>query len=269
MMSREKVATFGEQVKTRALAIDDGTILKTAFYTLLAAAAVFVVIDWNELNAAQRDQPGLTEPGLAPVLPPALTEGEPDDAPADITADPKTLRDAIRFELQPGGILLAQGSIDPGAADRFKTEIDARGEYVKTVLLNSPGGSVGDALAISKLIRERQLNTKVATGALCASSCPIVMAGGVKREAERDAVIGVHQIFNGSREQLSPERAMSEAQRTTAEVSRHLEEMGIKSGLWLHAMETPPDRLYYLNQKQMQDLALTTDGATPVADKAN
>jgi hypothetical protein len=91
------------------------------------------------------------------------------------------------------------------------------------------------------------------------------MAGGVVREAEKGAVIGVHQIFNGSREKLSAERAMSEAQRTTADVSRHLEEMGIKSGVWLHALETPPDRLYYLTPEEMKEFALTTDGGTPVA----
>jgi hypothetical protein len=51
---------------------------------------------------------------------------------------------------------------------------------------------------------------------------------------------------------------MSEAQRTTADVTRHLGEMGIKPGLWLHAMETPPDRLYYLTEKEMADFKLVT-----------
>lgn len=91
------------------------------------------------------------------------------------------------------------------------------------------------------------------------------MAGGVIREAEQGAVIGVHQIFNGSKEKLSAEQAMSEAQRTTADVSRHLEQMGIKSGVWLHALETPPDRLYYLTAEEMKDFALVTDGVGAVA----
>jgi hypothetical protein len=54
---------------------------------------------------------------------------------------------------------------------------------------------------------------------------------------------------------------MSEAQRTTADVTRHLDEMGIKPGLWIHAMETPPDRLYYLSLDEMKEFALVAPAA--------
>jgi hypothetical protein len=258
---------FRQRLKTHLLSMDDGMMMRHFFHGLLVTALIFVIIDWSELSAANTAVPGFDpmQPQAVPILPPALTEGEPQNAPPEITADPHVLKQAIRFELKPGGVLLAEGSIAPGAAARFAGEIEARGEYVKTVLLNSPGGAVGDALAMSKLIREKKLGTKVASGALCASSCPIVMAGGLIREAEKGAVIGVHQIFNGSTEKLSPEQAMSDAQRMTADVSRHLEDMGVTSGLWLHALETPPDRLYYLTPEEMTAFALTTDGVTPVA----
>lgn len=267
MNATTRLQGFGQRLKTYLLSADDGMLMRHFFHGLLVTSLVFIVIDWNELSTANQAHPGFDpmQPDAVPVLPPALTEGEPQNAPSDITADPNTLKQAIRFELRPGGILSAEGSIEPGAAARFASEIEARGEYVKTVLLNSPGGAVGDALAMSKLIREKKLGTKVASGALCASSCPIVMAGGTSREAEKGAVIGVHQIFNGSTEKLSPEQAMSEAQRTTADVSRHLEEMGIKSGLWLHALETPPDRLYYLTPEEIKAFALVTESPAPVA----
>jgi hypothetical protein len=267
MNATTRLQGFGQRLKTYLLSADDGALMRHFFHGLLVTSLIFIVIDWSELSTANRTVPGFDplQPQAVPVLPPALTEGEPQNAPSEITADPQMLKQAIRFELKPGGILSAEGSIEPGAAARFAVEIEARGEYVKTVLLNSPGGAVGDALAMSKLIREKKLGTKVANGALCASSCPIVMAGGLIREAEKGAVVGVHQIFNGSTEKLSAEQAMSDAQRMTADVSRHLEEMGVTSGLWLHALETPPDRLYYLTPEEMTAFALTTDGATPVA----
>ncbi len=263
MTAQARLQGYGQRLKTYLLSADDGTLMRHAFQALLAASAVFIIIDWNELSTTGNASPGLdlTQPQAVPVLPPALTEGEPDNAPSVITADPAMLKQAIRFELQPGGILMAQGSIEPGAAARFAAEIEARGEYVKTVQLDSPGGSVSDALAMSKLIREKKLGTRVAAGGLCASSCPIVMAGGVTRAADKGAVVGVHQIFNGSTVRFSADQAMSDAQRTTAEINRHLETMGIKSGIWLHAMETPPDRLYYLTAEEMKDFALTTDNA--------
>ncbi|MDX3924786.1 MAG: hypothetical protein QHC90_03130 [Shinella sp.] len=247
-------------VKDRLLRANDGELMRAAFYSLLAAAVVFLAIDVSEIREQARTTQAAT-PGQAedlPALPPALTEGEPQDMPGELQTDMDALRTPIRFELQPGGILSAAGTIDLGAADRFRGELDQRGEYVKTVLLNSPGGSVDDALSISEEIRKRNLGTRVAAGSICASSCPIVFAGGVTREAASDAIIGVHQVFNGGKDAPTPEQAMATAQATTARVSRHLEAMGIAPGLWFRALETPPDRLYYLSDEERRELRLTT-----------
>ena len=243
--------------------LDDGVLMRGAFYILLSAAAVFLLIDVRDITAMNAALPGY-DPAHEdqPVLPPALTEGVPAAPPVQPASPKEVLRQPVKFELVSGGVLLAEGTIEPGAAERFAKEIEARGEYVKTVALNSPGGSVDDAIAMSKLIREKKLDTKVASKALCASSCPIVFAGGVGRTAEKDAVVGVHQVFNGSRERPTAEQAMAAAQATTARVARHLDQMGIGAGLWINALETPPDRLYYLTPKEMADFKLTTE---PVA----
>lgn len=239
--------------------LDDGALMRGAFYALLSAAAVFLFVDIREIANANAELPGFDPMHEAqPVLPPALTDGVPAAPPVQPASPKEVLRQPMKFDLKPGGVLLAEGTIDLGAADRFAQEIEARGEYVKVVALNSPGGSVDDALAMSKLIRDRQLGTKVASRALCASSCPIVFAGGVSRVAEKDAVIGVHQVFNGGKGRPTAEQAMSSAQATTARVARHLDAMGIGAGLWINALETPPDRLYYLTPKEMADFKLTT-----------
>jgi hypothetical protein len=248
--------------------LDDGRLMRGAFYALLCTAVIFLVIDIRDIAQANTELPGfdpLHED--QPVLPPALTEGRPDAPPVEPASPAEVLRQPIRFELKPGGILLAEGAIDPGASGRFASEIEARGEYVKAIMLNSPGGSVDDAIAMSKLIREKRLDTRVASKGLCASSCPIVFAGGVNRTAEKDAVLGVHQVFNGGRDRPSAEQAMSSAQATTARVARHLQDMGIEPGLWLHALETPPDRLYYLTPKEMAEFKLTTVASSPLARK--
>lgn len=240
--------------------LDEGVLMRGAFYILLSAAAVFLVVDIRDMTAMNAALPGFDPMHEdQPVLPPALTEGVPAAPPVQPASPREVLRKPMTFELTTGGVLLAEGTIDPGAAGRFAKEIEARGEYVKTVTLNSPGGSVDDALAMSKLIRDRKLDTKVASKALCASSCPVVFAGGISRLAEKDAVIGVHQVFNGAKDRPSAEQAMSAAQATTAKVARHLDQMGIAAGLWIHALETPPDRLYYLTPKEMTDFRLTTE----------
>ncbi|OWK24822.1 hypothetical protein AJ87_18165 [Rhizobium yanglingense] len=182
-----RLETAGQRLKDYLLSTEDGTLIRHAFHALLAATIVLAVIDWREISAANAELPGFdpAQPETMPVLPPALTEGGPQAPPSEITTSIELLKQPIRFELQPGGVLLAQGAIELGAAARFEQEIAARGEYVKTVSLDSPGGAVGDALAMSKLIRERKIGTRVASGALCASSCPIIMAGGVTRSRGR------------------------------------------------------------------------------------
>ena len=131
--------------------------------------------------------------------------------------------------------------------------------------LNSPGGSVNDAIAIGSLIREKGFTTSVATGALCASSCPLILASGIERIAEPDAAVGVHQIYARVAAGDLPTgvkaagEAMSDAQKTTAVITRHLSAMGVDPALWLHALETPPTRLYYLSPEEMATYRLTTE----------
>ncbi|MCM2458153.1 hypothetical protein HGO37_22420 [Rhizobium sp. CG4] len=243
------------------ISMDDGLLMRGAFYVLLAAAAAFLVIDLREISTAEAARPALdVMPNLPTFLPATTAPGAPGSPPVQPSSPEEVLRKPMTFNLVSGGVLRAEGTIDPGAADRFASEVEARGEYIKLVSLNSPGGSVDDAIAMSKLIRERNIATKVAEKALCASSCPIIFAGGVARSAEKDAVVGVHQVFNGSIERPSPEQAMSSAQATTARVARHLDEMDIGAGLWIHALETPPNQLYYLTPAEMSKYRLTTDG---------
>ena len=125
------------------------------------------------------------------------------------------------------------------------------------IYINSPGGSVEDALVIGRLIRENGFNTAVGDGALCGSSCPLVLAGGVDRIVSHNAAVGVHQIYAGAGgDEMGSAQAMSDAQTVSARIARYLEEMGIDPLVWINAMETPPDRLYYLTVDEMEQTRL-------------
>ena len=237
--------------------LDDGALMRAVFLSLLSLTAIFLLVDVHEI--ATKSQPSIAAPSrAAPFLPPAGTTVFPNRPTATPASPIEDLTQAMTFNLGPGGSMLAEGTIDLGAALRFAREIEQRGEYVRTVELNSPGGSVDDALAISKLIREKRLNTKVASRALCASSCPVILSGGIERFAETDALVGVHQLFSGTDDRPTAEEAMASAQSATARVARHLDAMGIAAGLWFHALETPPDHLYYLTAQEMAEFRLTT-----------
>ena len=88
------------------------------------------------------------------------------------------------------------------------------------MVLFSPGGYVVEALALGDYIRRRGLATVVLDEHLCASSCPMVFASGVKRIASDKAWIGVHQIYIG--DSLKPgtdvHREIADIQDLTAKV---------------------------------------------------
>ena len=243
--------------------LEDGAILRVAFFGLLLGTASVLYVDYRELTA--NEGAALAMP-MQPILPPAIDNPAQGPMP-QITTSPDILDDPLQIALGAGGALNLTGTIDPGAGERFAAEIEARGEYVQTVVLDSPGGSVVDALAIGRLIHEKGLATKVAAGSLCASSCPIVFASGRSRIASRDAAIGVHQIYAAalSADPQSALRvagtAMADAQTTTAEIIAHLTASGVDPALWLHALQTPPDQLYYFNAEEMEGLKLVTEFA--------
>jgi hypothetical protein len=270
-------APFSLQQRFHAWLADnpDDAILRFIFRGAVAVTVAVLAVDLATMNgwlkssdialtpAEQRQaSPGFNIPAiLAPLLPGG------DRRLAPMPQSDGVLGKAMTFELVGGGRLMATGTITPGVSEAFAAEIARRGDYVKTVVLNSPGGSVGDALAMGKLIRERKLATEVEAGKLCASSCPLVFFGGLERRAGDKAAIGVHQVFAVSApDPMAPRDDMSDAQRISARCQRYLGDMGINLQVWVHAMETPKEKLFVFKPDELKSLNIVTaDAAAAVA----
>jgi hypothetical protein len=247
---------------------DDGEVVRWAFRGMLIGAIGVLALDLRDLsreNGWWAPEAVLPAAPSDPILPPVVQTNAPippDDPRRFVTTAEDILARPMTFTLGSGGVLSAEGSIDPGSASRFTAEIEARGEYVKTISLNSPGGALDDAMAMAKLVRGKGIATEIADGAICASSCPLLFAGGLTRTAGSKAAVGVHQFYAASQTPTAPAQAMSDAQATTARISRHLIEMGVDPSLWLHALDTPPQALYYFSPEELAKYQLIT---TPVA----
>jgi hypothetical protein len=245
----------------RLARVDDGKLMRSIFFVMLAGCVLAVGNDYYQLQQAAENQPVFLPEQMEPaILPPVTGPSGPDTRPAPgITADPANLRKPLSVELGKGGVLEVSGTIQPGSSGTFAERIAEVGEYVKTVNLNSPGGSVSDALAMARLIREKGYATRVSGGNLCASSCPLVFSGGKERIADKGAAIGVHQVsLLGTADPLGAGQAASSAQAATAEVTRHLTVMGVDPAMWLHALETPPQQLYYFDEAELLQYRLAT-----------
>jgi hypothetical protein len=255
-------------------ALPDGAILKRAFYGLLALSASMIFIDLREqmnlevvdpfampsLSPVRMDRPE-RDNQIRPYLP--LTRPmAPDETSERLTARPREESEAaaMHFRLGTHGAAFAEGTITPGTAAAFEAFLAGeRTNAVTEIVLHSPGGSVNDATAIAHLIRERKLNTRVLADGYCASSCPLVFAGGVERIADATSWIGVHQVFALTTAFGSLADGMQQAQIVSAEAQDFLHEFGVDPRVWTRAMSTPKEKLYLFTPEELIDLKLATE----------
>jgi hypothetical protein len=198
--------------------------------------------------------PRAPRPGTRPI--PAT-----EDMPTRLAFDSGPFEDAPALTLT--------GEIAPGDADRFADWLATQDTPPATIFLNSPGGSVGDALAIGRQIRGLTATTRMTAADICLSACPYILAGGSTRLVEDGAWVGVHQHFFGENVALPAFLAVEDIQRGQGEVMDYLIEMDIDPALMRHALVTPPDEIYLLLPDELQGYNLTTapdDSPTAAAD---
>ena len=243
---------------------EEERLMRAIFFGMVIGTATVLgfdlsrLVDENGLPAEpQQVSTAVTVPMLSPAADTTVRQGSGRDPRRSVATDEAALREPVRFTLETGGLLRMTGTIEPGAAQRFAGEVAAHGDRIRTISLESPGGSLDDAMAMARLIRGKGFATEVADGAICASSCPLVLAGGAQRHVGQRAAIGLHQFY-AARGTAAPEQAMADAQMTTARISRLLTELGVDPALWLHALDTPPRALYYLSADQMLEYRLVT-----------
>jgi len=252
-------------------------VLRWIFRSAVLAAIAGLAFDLASINGwiiypdpavpaeLREDLPALNLPSLVPSILAPLLPGDkrlaPLPQPEGAMAQPMT------FELVGGGRLMATGTITPGIWKNFAAEAERHSEYIRTVVLNSPGGSVTDALAMGRLIREKRFATEVEAGKYCVSSCPLVFAGGVDRRVGDKASIGVHQVVTTRSAANGPALdEMSIAQNISARCQRYLGDMGVSLQVWVHAMETPHDKLFVFKPEELKSLNIvTTAAAAPPA----
>ena len=152
--------------------------------------------------------------------------------------------------------LLIRGGIMPGDGSRL---VDAlRAAAPDFVRLDSPGGSVQDALEIGRVVRELDVETQITAGSVCLSACPYIFVGGIVRSVDGDGRFGVHQHSFGERTVLPAFLAVDDIQRGQAEVLAHLDAMGIDLRIMGPAMATPADEIYILTPEELSDWSVVT-----------
>jgi hypothetical protein len=88
------------------------------------------------------------------------------------------------------GIIVLKGVIEKGDDKKFAKITFAMLEAF--VILNSPGGRIDTALAISTLIYNHNYTTAVRDGTICNSACTLIWLAGKQRILDYNAHLGFH-----------------------------------------------------------------------------
>jgi hypothetical protein len=246
------------------------------FWTTVASLALAGL-----LNAGSR--------ALADLRPPPRPHGDPPMRIVRITSsDPACEPNCPEW-------ISAEGRIVPGTAGAFRKAILDLGGRRLPVLISSHGGSLGDALQMGELIRQRRLAVAVARtliancperapscpaargqaitgGAFCASACPLILAAGVERLVGPVPMVGVHQITEVLKEKeglahLTTIKKIYEPGYADAAVQAYLAAMGVGEPVMTLLRKTPASSIRWLSLPEMAESHLATealDAAAPV-----
>ncbi|NMF87681.1 hypothetical protein [Aromatoleum petrolei] len=93
--------------------------------------------------------------------------------------------------------LTLRGTLTPEAVSALRLASDAlakRSCRGKAVTLDVADGSVGAAITVGSMLRNRGFNTRVAPGSTCHTLCLLVFVAGSQREVGTNARLGFSQI---------------------------------------------------------------------------
>jgi len=234
--------------------------LRWLFAAQIALAVGLVVIDIAPkvprffAPSSQPDLDAPTRPGdqtrrYKPRNPAQPGPGIDPDMPRRLIAEVEDADGVVTMRLR--------GAIAPGDSKRIIAEL--REKAPSAISLNSPGGSVSDALDIGRVVREIGADTDLQNASVCFSACPYIFAAGVDRKVAEQARLGVHQHSFGESTLLPAFLAVDDIQRGQAEVLDYLDTMGIDLRIMGPAMATPADEIYVLTQDELQTWNVVTE----------
>ena len=147
---------------------------------------------------------------------------------------------------------IAQNAIKPGAV----------------VFLDSPGGSVIEALELGRTIRALGFNTEigghardkngnvVGPASACFSACTLAFLGGRERYVDTDAMFGVHQVSTSDK--LTSGQALELGQITIGEIVEYASFMGARPEFIYELTRAAPTEINLLSATTLQNLNVTT-----------
>jgi hypothetical protein len=134
-----------------------------------------------------------------------------------------------------------EGTIEYNDETKFASVVTGVGSQTLTIGLTSPGGVIGPAIAIGRLIHERGYATSVFPGGECASACGLIWLAGSSKFVGTNAHVGFHAAYNAS--------TLQESGKANALIGKYLGELGYSDGAVEYATHAAPDQMQWLTRE--------------------
>ena len=225
------------------------------FYTLflnVGPEAIGYSLAWGSDYA---DEGPLTALWVASSFQPLAEEPAPAEERGPPSVPQPWLVSAFHLPEAAPEIIALNAEITGTTPRDFERALALRPE-ARIVVLNSPGGAVGGALAMAEEIRRRGLSTFVPAGLGCYSACAYVYFAGRQRQA--DGELGVHQISTDIDDLVS-------AQATLGDVLDALETFDVRQPVISFMLRTPPDDMHVFSAAEIADFGINRGAPITVA----
>ena len=154
-----------------------------------------------------------------------------------------------------GDLITISGHIERGELFHFRNVVENLTQPMR-VVLDGPGGGIGDAIAMGRLIRERGWNTY--TWKTCASACGLLWLSGVKRYKAAYSLVGCHRSRPGLND-FAPNPAGDKL------VESYLRDLGYSQAVIEYALSTSSSSMRWLNAGDIKRLGLAVEEPPAVA----
>lgn len=169
----------------------------------------------------------------------------------ELISEPKSNGEFRKF-------LVIKGEIRPGEAARLVDWVFMHPDIRLPIVLDSPGGSVLEAIRMSEIVKTLRVSTRVQSGGVCASACFFVWMAGANRLASgslsvsRFGRIGLHRPFLKSPENSAASLAI---QTNLANgVASYLAKNLVSRRLIDLMMSRPSNDIYWLTFADLEEL---------------
>lgn len=140
------------------------------------------------------------------------------------------------------GSLYLRGAIVPDDTKRLRNFINsmqAKGDRVIGIALDSPGGLLVEAETLAGEISQRDFGVLIPQGSECSSACFLPFAAAQRRIVGSDALVGIHSASENGEE-------TPHSMTLTTALARDLSGYGVPDAIVGKLVRTPPGRTTWL-----------------------